>query len=206
MGTQDFGSMDPNASLKQVIDALADLMDTLNFLLNGNLDVKNIRAQSITADRMDVQQLSAIAADLGTITAGIIYGAYIATSNGTFPRIEFSSVNKLLTAFSDALNHVDVTPSVGGAPGISWTVADVLNAYLQSTPAGPLLTSLGGTQITLQASSHLNLDSSGDVKLGPSASLRINGSAGQTGTVYVSATSGGVANIPISFTKGIRTS
>jgi hypothetical protein len=43
MGVQAFGTISSNASLKQVIDELANLMDTLNFLLNGKLDSVNIR-------------------------------------------------------------------------------------------------------------------------------------------------------------------
>jgi hypothetical protein len=132
MGIQDFGTIGADASVKQVIDALADLQDTLNFLLNGNLDVKNLRANSInadrikantiTADRMDVQQLSAIAADLGTITAGIIYGAYIATANGTYPRIEFSSENKLLKAYLDATHYIYISPDDAGSPTFGFRI------------------------------------------------------------------------------------
>jgi hypothetical protein len=205
VGTQDFGSMDPNASLKQVIDALADLMDTLNFLLNGNLDVKNIRAQSITADRMNVKQLSAIAADLGTITAGIIYGAYIATSNGTYPRIEFSSVNKLLTAFSDALNSVDISTNSGGAPGLTWTVDGDPAAYLQTASFGTLLTTFLG-DITLQPFDDLNFNLTG------SRRLTVNGNVGQNASIsytknIISDGMGGYipVNGTMTFTKGILT-
>jgi uncharacterized protein YjbI with pentapeptide repeats len=46
----------------------------------GTITASNIAAGTITADRMSVSQLSAIAADLGTITAGMITGATIRTS------------------------------------------------------------------------------------------------------------------------------
>lgn len=197
--------MNESEYVKMLADIIARFSKELEWLLTGNLDVNNIRAKTITADRMDVEELSAIAADLGTITAGIIYGAYIATSNGTFPRIEFSSVNKLLTAFNDALNHVDITASAGGSPGISWTIAGALNAYLNSTAGGPLLASFGGVQMTLQSSSHLNLD--------PSGSLKVNGSIGQNASISYTKTiasdgMGGyfAVNGTMNFTKGLLTS
>jgi hypothetical protein len=205
MSTQDFGAMDPNASLKQVINSLAELMDTLNFLLNGNLDVKNIRAQSITADRMNVKQLSAIAADLGTITAGIIYGAYIATANGTYPRIEFSSVNTLLSAMSDANNRVDMDTSVGSAPGMAWYVAGVAASYLQTGSFGMLLSTFA-EDITFQPAKDLN------ISLGSGQNLVIGGfGAGQIGqSTTINYVKNVVAGVPtfgtMTYTKGILTS
>lgn len=216
MGTQDFGSMDPNASLKQVIDALADLMDTLNFLLNGNLDVKNIRAQSITADRMNVKQLSAIAADMGTLTAGIIYGAYIATSQN-FPKIEFSSSSNLLKASSDANNHIDINPVYGGAPAINWFAAGAFAASLSTSSAVTqlvsavqlLLQSTGNMTITSSAG-NISLNPSGStslngptVALNPSGSLSINGSSGSSGGLTYAKPGGGSGTITI--TKGLIT-
>jgi hypothetical protein len=130
MGLQDFGTIDANASLKQVIGELANLMDTLNFLLNGNIDLKNIRADSltarvikansITADKMDVTELSAISANLGKVIAGILIGAYISTADGTYPRIDFSSDDQLLVAYLDANHYVTIEPNVGGAPGLGF--------------------------------------------------------------------------------------
>lgn len=43
MSTQDFGTIEKNASLSQVIEAVADLQDNLNFLLNGFLSSDNAR-------------------------------------------------------------------------------------------------------------------------------------------------------------------
>lgn len=80
----------------QLADMHAKLAKDLDFIINGNLDVKNLRAKSITAEALSVEELSAISANLGTITAGIIrgieiYGSYIATSEGGFPRTEMST-------------------------------------------------------------------------------------------------------------------
>jgi hypothetical protein len=203
MGIQDFGTMDPNASLKQVIDSLADLMGTLNFLLNGNLDVKNVRAKSITADRMNVQKLSAIAADLGHITAGLIeavkmvgstiIGSYISTADGTYPRIDFSSANRLLTAFNSATQYVSITPSTGGTPGITWNDNGFVAALSAAASVGVLLSAFSGG-ITFQSSNYIGLNPTGD--------LEINGTAGWTGAISVTTPSGfGI----ISVHKGIIT-
>ena len=73
-----------------------------------------LAAGAVTADKITVSQLSAIAADLGTIVAGIIYGAYIATANGTYPRIELSSTGNLLSAFKTAINKMYVDPTYTG--------------------------------------------------------------------------------------------
>lgn len=43
----------------------------------ANATITSAKIHSVTADKLDVADLSAISADLGTITAGEIYGAYI---------------------------------------------------------------------------------------------------------------------------------
>lgn len=64
------------ASTKEYVDYLAGILSNnfreLMWLVTGNLDVANIKAKSITADRMSVKELSAITANLGTVTAGSI--------------------------------------------------------------------------------------------------------------------------------------
>ena len=64
---------------------------------------------------MDVNELSAIAADLGHITAGLIeavsiFGSYIATANGTYPRCEMSATGNLFGAYTAADNSVVIDP------------------------------------------------------------------------------------------------
>ncbi|WP_318626885.1 hypothetical protein [Paenibacillus polymyxa] len=88
--------------VKQLHNAAVQQTEELLYLLN-NLDTRNINeidgdilvTGTITAAKMNVQKLSAIAADLGTITAGVIdsveiYGSYIATSRDEFPKVEMS--------------------------------------------------------------------------------------------------------------------
>lgn len=98
-----------HAYMKQMANVLSSQTNDLEHLLNGHLDVKNIRAEgiearsikagaietdklaagSVTADKITVNELSAISADLGHITAGLveaikmvsstIIGSYIGT-------------------------------------------------------------------------------------------------------------------------------
>ncbi|WP_025685992.1 hypothetical protein [Paenibacillus maysiensis] len=88
--------------VKQLHNASVMQTEELMYILN-NLDTRNVNeidgdilvTGTITAAKMNVQKLSAIAADLGAITAGVIdsveiYGSYIATSRDEFPKVEMS--------------------------------------------------------------------------------------------------------------------
>lgn len=123
--TQDLGQL--LLYVKDLANTVAKMAKDLEFIINGNLDANNIRANSIqtknlqagsvsadkiqagsissdkiqagaitsekiqansvTADKIQVRQLSAISADMGKITAGEIYGAYIATSEDRYPMV-----------------------------------------------------------------------------------------------------------------------
>lgn len=93
------------------------------WLLTGNLDVANIKAKSITADRMSVKELSAISADLGHITAGLIeavtiIGSLIKTAE-TGQRVELSATENLLKAINGAGGSVSIKPYAGlGVPNV----------------------------------------------------------------------------------------
>jgi hypothetical protein len=180
-------------------DEIADAAVVASKIAAGAVIAAKIAAGAVTADKIDVNQLSAIAADLGTVTAGIIYGAYIATSNGTYPRIELSSVNRLLTAFSDALHYVSINPTTGSGPGISWTDGGVLGAYLAFVSGyGILFSTVGSTN-------NMRFSPAGNLDLSPGGDLSIGTLSGITGAVYVATTPGGPANTAINFSKGIRT-
>ncbi|WP_127580185.1 hypothetical protein [Paenibacillus koleovorans] len=116
--------------VKEMANVMTAMKNDLEFAINGHLDAKNIRANSIeaknikagtitgneiaagaiTADKIDVNQLSAIAADLGTIMAGTI--TTNATINvGTDARIgnvlylnETDGTSQKGIVFSDALS------------------------------------------------------------------------------------------------------
>lgn len=108
-------------------EQLAILIKELDFL-NGYIDDKNIKAKSIVAELINVAKLSAISADVGEITAGIITGLFIRTADGTFPRIELSSTDTLLRALGSADNQLRITAN-----------------YSSNRPA---LTFLEGTDVT----------------------------------------------------------
>lgn len=81
--------------------AVASPQPNATFNLNEASQIvgDNILANTINATKMNVGQLSAITADLGSITAGTITGALIRTSTGT-TRVEINSSNEIL--FYDA--------------------------------------------------------------------------------------------------------
>lgn len=126
--------------VKKLLNSTIQLNEELTYLLN-NLDTRNvneinaevivansitadkIQAKAITAEKIDVEELSAISANLGHIIAGLIesveiYGSYIATRNGSFPRSELSSDQNLIGAFKDANNHITIEPDYGGSPSL----------------------------------------------------------------------------------------
>jgi hypothetical protein len=175
MPVVDFGRIEGDATLADLLDAFAKVQKALDYLMQGGLDSQNIRAKSIVADRMDVQKLSAISADLGKVIAGILIGAYISTSDGTYPRIDFSSVDKLLTAYNTESQYVSITPSSGGTPGMTWhDVAGNVGFLTGEQSIGLVLAALLG-QLTFQ--------SPNDVSFNPSGNLKINGTAGYTGPI-----------------------
>lgn len=111
------------AELRKYINYLSNqmaiMMKDLDFTLNGDINFQNVKAKSITADRLTVTELSAITANMGKLTSGEIYGAYIATKEAAYPRAEMSSTNNLFSAKYDADNYVSIDSSIGSAPGIS---------------------------------------------------------------------------------------
>jgi hypothetical protein len=157
MPTQD----DIIIKINTIVAQLRELLLTLD---DYNFD-------KITAQVMDVQQLSAISADLGTITAGLIesvqiFGSYIATANGTYPRAEMSNTANLFSVLVDALNYAQFTTSTGGGPGLSWTSAGSLSAYLAY--AAGLILSTFGTNVPI------TLSPTGDIFLSPGGSAKVS--------------------------------
>lgn len=100
----------------ELADMFAKLAKDLDFIINGNLDVKNIRANSITANALDVDKLSAITANLGEINAGIIrgiqiFGSKFATSEDSYPRVEISESDDLIRVMLTPTNFIEFTPN-----------------------------------------------------------------------------------------------
>lgn len=134
MSTPNLPKVESGMSVEQLANLVAILIKELTWLLTGHLDVKNIRAEgietrnlkagSVIAEKIDVAKLSAISADLGHITAGLIeaitiIGSLIQTAT-TGQRIELSSVDNLLKAVNTEGNTLSILPNVSGAPAIEF--------------------------------------------------------------------------------------
>lgn len=174
-------------TIEELAQNVGKTNEQLTYLLNGYLDVKNIRAEGIetrnlkagsivtdklaagavTAEKITVSQLSAITADLGHITAGLIeaveiFGSYIATSTG-YPRCEMSSTGNLFGAFLDPNNSIEVTPSYDGSPTLTFTSLGTLRGFLKAIGSTLLLQTITG-------SGDIQIGSGGDLKLYASTS------------------------------------
>jgi hypothetical protein len=136
--------------LKDAIGKVAMSLNEIDFMINGTLDVNNIRAEgietqnlkagSVIAEKINVGELSAISANLGHIVAGLIesveiFGSYIATRRNAYPRCEMSATGNVFGAYNDANNHIVIEPNYGGSPAIRFTVA--------STPRGRIHNLIG---------------------------------------------------------------
>lgn len=127
----------------------------------------------------------------GQINGSTITGALIQTAApGIYPRVELSTTNNLIAVYADANTFLSINPiGFGSVPALSLVAAGTTKGFLNRSVGGTTLGTFDGEDLNLQASGN----------------LQIGGVNGITGTVYVSATSGGPTTIPITFTKGIRT-
>ncbi|MNR93453.1 hypothetical protein D3C72_245100 [compost metagenome] len=135
------------------------------WLLTGNLDVQNIKAKSITADRMSVKELSAITADLGEVTAGIITGLLIRTA-ASGQRMELSSSDNLLKAINNLGNTITMKSNVGTTPDIEFSAAvgDFVRFYLLPGIFS-IDSTLTSTDIAIASGKGINLYPAGGYKV-----------------------------------------
>ncbi|MNM39097.1 hypothetical protein D3C81_498660 [compost metagenome] len=144
--------------VKSLANTVALMAKDLEFIVNGNLDVNNISANSITAEKIvagsvtadkiqagavtaekiDVNELSAISANLGHIVAGLIesiqiFGSYIATRNGGYPRAEMSNSDDLFAVYRDSTNYIKIAPDIFGNPAIRWMKDGVYVGAISTT-------------------------------------------------------------------------
>ncbi|OMC79599.1 hypothetical protein BK125_04785 [Paenibacillus odorifer] len=148
--TNDAGEL--REYIKYFSNQIAIMLKDLDFTLNGDINFQNVKAKSITADRMDVQELSAIVANLGHITAGLIesvqiFGSYIATRNGAFPRAEINNTGDLLAVYTDANNYLTIEPGITGEPTVTIRKSGAVSLILG--PAFGLTGLLASTPIVL---------------------------------------------------------
>jgi hypothetical protein len=107
--------------VKALLNTTAILTEELTFLLN-NLDTRNVNEidgdvlieGTVTALKMQVEELSAISANLGKITAGEIYGTYIATREIGYPKAEMSNNLNTFAVQANANQSVGMTSSGSG--------------------------------------------------------------------------------------------
>jgi hypothetical protein len=131
-------------SVDDLKNALGKMTKELTWVLN-HLDTRNMNyidgdllvEGTVTALKLQVDELSAITANLGHITAGLIesieiYGSYIATRRNAFPRSEMSNADHLFAALTDENNHVKIRPDLSGAPGVRFTSAGYVLGSLNS--------------------------------------------------------------------------
>lgn len=128
----DSAETDIKVLVPQLLNAYAKLTKELSWLLN-NLDTRNLNyvdgdllvEGTVTAAKLIVDELSAISANLGHITAGLIesiqiYGSYIATRNGAFPRAEMNNSGDLLAVYTDSSSSVTIEPGITDEPTITF--------------------------------------------------------------------------------------
>lgn len=128
LDTLNINRLDAKVIIAESITAgklAADSVQTEN-LQAGAITTEKIDAGAVTADKITVGQLSAITADLGHITAGLIesiqiFGSYIATRNGAFPRAEINNTGDLLAVYTDANNSISIKPGITNTPNLVFT-------------------------------------------------------------------------------------
>lgn len=155
--------------LNTVVKELTNLM--LNLDKNNIVEVDGdvLISGTVTAGKIQVNELSAISANLGHIIAGLIesveiYGSYIATRRDAFPRAEMSSDNNLFGAYKDQNNSITIEADYGGAPMVRFNTA--------GQSRGSINTLLGG--LTLDGIGTLWLNSTGDIRLSPGNGVYVN--------------------------------
>jgi hypothetical protein len=123
---------------------------TAGKLAADSVQTENLQAGAVTAEKITVKELSAISADLGHITAGLIesiqiFGSYIATRNGTYPRAEMSDSGDLFATYFDANNYIKYVADYGGAPAIEFYTSGTLRARFSTLLGGLQVDSPNGT-------------------------------------------------------------
>lgn len=166
----DFGGLPPYANFDDVTIKVNDLVQRLRQLLL-NLDTLNIRslnakvieAGTITADKMNVNELSAISANLGHITAGLIesveiYGSYIATRYNSYPRAELDSTENLFGAYASENNFIQIfTPSESLSPVIRFSLTSEDSYIFHDSDGGYVTMTSNDVGINLSSQEYIQL-------------------------------------------------
>lgn len=147
--------------------------------------------------------------DSSTITGSNIFSPYIATQNGSFPRVELNSTVNLLRAMKDSTHTLDMLnlPTFD-VPGLRfWDQSLGRTAYIyydSSTPELDIIAVNGNIQLSAAASILINAP---NVYIkGVDVISAIGGKAdksSRSGVIYVASTPGGPANVAINVASGV---
>ncbi|MNS94105.1 hypothetical protein D3C72_1283100 [compost metagenome] len=156
---------DMKDKLNTVVKELQNLLLNLDTLNVTRLNAEVIEANTITADKMNVNELSAITANLGHIVSGLvesveIYGSYIATNRGAYPRAEMSVNQNMFATYQSDSSFIQIKAVNAGSNSPQLTVASPsasLNLYQQGSASYIFTTGID-----------LRVTSSGDITLMPS--------------------------------------
>lgn len=171
------------------LDAKVIVAETITTekLAAGSITTDKISVGAVTADKITVSELSAINANLGHITAGLIetvtmiastiIGSLIKTAE-TGQRIELSSTDNLLKAINDGGNTITMKSNVGSTPDIEFSAAvgDFVRFYLLPGIFS-IDSTLTSTDIALASGKGINLYPAGgySVRVPSWSSLYSNG-------------------------------
>jgi len=172
MPTPIFTGLKPKPTFEDVCRKINELADELTNLM-VNLDDANF--DKITANVMDVQELSAITANLGEVTAGVITGLLIRTAvDGIYPRIQFSSTTRVLEAAANVLSSISLLASSSetGTTAFSYKHGSSATVQYQNEIDGHNL--LTSRKINIQGGNGVNIytGSSATVNI---SNLQVNG-------------------------------
>ncbi|MHA7967687.1 hypothetical protein ACX93W_26595 [Paenibacillus sp. CAU 1782] len=192
MPTQNIHVVTEPGTVEEAFEQLAKLQKTLRYLLNGNLDFENVRVKGLTAETIDVDELSAITANLGHILAGIIesveiYGSLISTNRTGYPRAVMSNTQNHFRAEADANRYIsmDSFDLSTGSPTLTWrspsgfSQSNMTTGYSLSSDRDIILASFMEMLISASNIYLIPNSSTGEVKL-PAWSQVRNNVSGQT--------------------------
>lgn len=90
---------------------------TANEIAASTITANEIAASTITAAKMNVSQLSAISADMGSITAGTITGALLQTSSSSYAGAKMSSTLGGIVLYGESMEIRDTSNTLYGTIG-----------------------------------------------------------------------------------------
>jgi hypothetical protein len=170
MANVNLPNTDGMTTMDELRNAVGKMTKELSWLLN-NLDTRNvnelnaeviiaesitgdkIQAGAITAGKIDVDQLSAISADLGSITAGVIrgikiFGSLISTSETQYPRVVLDPSSTAFGVYADEYNGVKIPAYDNGVSKIIFLENGNETTLYNSPTLGFVISGFNGIYVT----------------------------------------------------------